>query len=115
MPRCARPRARRGAARPTTFKEFPMHTNPPIVLIHGLWLTSRSWEGWKARFEERGHEVLTPAWPRMAGGGEERARRKERRARPPPPPPPPRGGGGFEEIRRDPSVMNGLGVTEVVD
>ena len=26
---------------------------PPIVLIHGLWLTPRSWEGWKARFEER--------------------------------------------------------------
>ena len=23
----------------------------PIVLIHGLWLTARSWEGWKARFE----------------------------------------------------------------
>ena len=40
---------------------------PTIVLIHGLWLTPRSWEGWKARFEERGHEVLTPAWPRMEG------------------------------------------------
>ena len=35
----------------------------PIVLIHGLWLTPRSWEGWKARFEQRGHEVLAPAWP----------------------------------------------------
>ena len=30
---------------------------PPIVLIHGLWLTPRSWEGWKERFEQRGHEV----------------------------------------------------------
>ena len=39
--------------------------NSPIVLIHGLWLTPRSWEGWKARFEQRGHEVLAPAWPRM--------------------------------------------------
>ena len=37
--------------------------NTPIVLIHGLWLTPRSWEGWKARFEQRGHEVLAPAWP----------------------------------------------------
>src|SRR5258708_5745217 len=37
--------------------------NSPIVLIHGLWLTPRSWEGWKARFEQRGHEVLAPAWP----------------------------------------------------
>ena len=26
----------------------------PIVLIHGLWLTPRGWEGWKARFEQRG-------------------------------------------------------------
>ncbi len=60
-----------------------------IVLIHGLWLTPRSWEGWKARFEERGHTVLAPAWPRMAGE--------------------------VEDIRRDPSVLNGLGVTEIVD
>ena len=37
----------------------------PIVLIHGLWLTPRSWEGWMERFEQRGHEVLAPAWPRM--------------------------------------------------
>ena len=62
---------------------------PPIVLIHGLWLTPRSWEHWKARFEERGHEVLAPAWPRMDGE--------------------------VDAIRRDPSVLNGLGVTEIVD
>ena len=31
-------------------------STPPIVLVHGLWLTPRSWEGWKARFERRsGH------------------------------------------------------------
>jgi pimeloyl-ACP methyl ester carboxylesterase len=62
---------------------------PTIVLIHGLWLTTRSWECWKARFEQRGHEVLVPAWPRMEGE--------------------------VEALRRDPSVMNGLGVDEVVD
>jgi pimeloyl-ACP methyl ester carboxylesterase len=61
----------------------------PIVLIHGLWLTSRSWEGWKARFEQRGHEVIAPAWPRMEGD--------------------------VEALRRDPSVMNGLGLAEVVE
>ena len=59
-----------------------------IVLVHGLWLTARSWEGWKARFEERGHEVLAPPWPRMEGE--------------------------VENLRRDPSVMNGLGIAEVV-
>jgi pimeloyl-ACP methyl ester carboxylesterase len=62
---------------------------PPIVLIHGLWLTPRSWEGWKERFEAKGHEVLAPAWPRMEGE--------------------------VEDIRRDPSPQNGLGLTEIVD
>ena len=62
---------------------------PSIVLIHGLWLTPRSWEYWKARFEERGHDVLAPAWPRMEGE--------------------------VEAIRRNPSVLNGLGVAEIVD
>src|SRR3954465_5214376 len=69
------------------YKEPIMTT--PIVLIHGLWLTPRSWEGWKARVEERGHEVLVPAWPRMESE--------------------------VEALRRDPSVMNGLGLAEVVD
>jgi pimeloyl-ACP methyl ester carboxylesterase len=38
-------------------------TKPPIVLIHGLWMTSRSWEHWKERYERRGHHVVTPAYP----------------------------------------------------
>ena len=38
-------------------------TNPPIVLIHGLWLTPRSWEHWKERYERDGYEVITPAYP----------------------------------------------------
>jgi len=61
----------------------------PIVLIHGLWLTPRSWEGWKARFEQRGHDVLAPAWPRMEGE--------------------------VEALRRDPSVLDDLGLAEVLD
>ena len=40
---------------------------PPIVLVHGLWRTPRSWEGWKGRFEARGHQVVAPAWPRDTG------------------------------------------------
>ena len=67
----------------------PQAQAPPIVLVHGLWLTPRSWEGWKERFESRGHEVLAPAWPRMLGD--------------------------VEQIRRDPSPLNGLGVAEIVD
>src|SRR5215510_8912725 len=41
----------------------PLATNPTIVLIHGLWMTPRSWEHWKKRFERRGYDVLTPAYP----------------------------------------------------
>jgi pimeloyl-ACP methyl ester carboxylesterase len=41
----------------------PLATKPPIVLIHGLWMTPRSWEHWKERYERHGHQVLTPAYP----------------------------------------------------
>jgi pimeloyl-ACP methyl ester carboxylesterase len=32
-----------------------------IVLIHGLWMTPLSWEGWNTRFTDAGHTVLAPA------------------------------------------------------
>jgi pimeloyl-ACP methyl ester carboxylesterase len=38
-----------------------------IVLIHGLWMTPRSWEHWKERYETQGHTVLAPSWPGMEG------------------------------------------------
>lgn len=34
-----------------------------IVLVHGLWVTPRSWEGWKQRYEDKGFTVITPAYP----------------------------------------------------
>jgi len=34
-----------------------------IVLVHGLWMTPRSWEGWVAHFEAKGYRVLTPGYP----------------------------------------------------
>jgi pimeloyl-ACP methyl ester carboxylesterase len=34
-----------------------------IVLIHGFWVTPRSWEEWKAHYEAKGFTVLTPAYP----------------------------------------------------
>ncbi|MBN1092403.1 alpha/beta fold hydrolase [Blastococcus sp. TML/M2B] len=34
-----------------------------IVLVHGFWVTPRSWEHWKARYEAAGYRVLTPAYP----------------------------------------------------
>src|SRR4051794_22275737 len=41
-------------------------TNDPsatIVLVHGFWVTPRSWENWIRHYEGRGHRVLAPAYP----------------------------------------------------
>jgi pimeloyl-ACP methyl ester carboxylesterase len=60
-----------------------------IVLIHGLWMTPRSWEHWIDRYSSRGHHVLAPAWPGMEGE--------------------------VEDLRRDSSPIAHLGVPEIVD
>jgi pimeloyl-ACP methyl ester carboxylesterase len=62
---------------------------PVVVLVHGLWLTPRSWEHWIDRYTAAGHRVLAPAWPGMEVE--------------------------VDALRRDPSPMNGLGVVEVAD
>jgi hypothetical protein len=47
-----------------TAENAPNETFPDtIVLIHGLWMTPRSWEKWVERYEGRGYRVLTPAYP----------------------------------------------------
>lgn len=38
-----------------------------IVLIHGLWMTPRSWEHWVRFYEAKGFQVLTPTYPGMEG------------------------------------------------
>jgi pimeloyl-ACP methyl ester carboxylesterase len=60
-----------------------------IVLIHGLWMTPLSWEHWIDRYEARGLRVLAPAWPGMDGD--------------------------IDELRRDPSGIEHLGIREIVD
>jgi pimeloyl-ACP methyl ester carboxylesterase len=34
-----------------------------IVLVHGLWMTPRSWEHWIERYTARGYRVIAPAYP----------------------------------------------------
>src|SRR5215212_2439748 len=34
-----------------------------IVLVHGLWVTPRSWEHWIEHYEGKGYRVLAPAYP----------------------------------------------------
>ena len=45
-------------------REHPTPAAPDtIVLIHGLWVTPRSWEKWVGRYEGKGYRVLAPAYP----------------------------------------------------
>jgi pimeloyl-ACP methyl ester carboxylesterase len=34
-----------------------------VMLIHGAWLNSASWTGFKARYEAKGFTVVAPDWP----------------------------------------------------
>jgi pimeloyl-ACP methyl ester carboxylesterase len=52
------------------FKEDSMTADAPdsavpdtIVLIHGFWMTPRSWEKWVERYEDKGYRVHAPAYP----------------------------------------------------
>src|SRR5688500_20391864 len=41
----------------------PTTSAPPIVLIHGLWMTARSWDRWVEYYRAKGHEVVVPSYP----------------------------------------------------
>ena len=60
-----------------------------IVLIHGLFMTALSWERWVERYTARGYNVIARSWPRMEGD--------------------------IAELRRNPSVLAGLGAAEIID
>jgi pimeloyl-ACP methyl ester carboxylesterase len=62
---------------------------PTIVLVHGLWLTPRSWERWIDRYQKAGYNVIAPAWPGLEGE--------------------------VEAVRKDPSPLKGLKLKTVVD
>jgi len=64
-------------------------TADTIVLIHGLWMTSLSWENWVKRYSDKGYRVIARSWPGMDGD--------------------------IEALRRDPSAIATLGITEIVD
>lgn len=67
-----------------------MSTQPKtIVLIHGLWMTALSWENWVAYYTGKGFNVIARSWPGMEGD--------------------------IDELRRDPSAVATLGVTEIVN
>ena len=67
-----------------------MHSDRiPLMLIHGAWLSARSWDDFARYFEERGFDVTVPEWPRKQGD--------------------------VEALRADGEELAGLGLTEIVD
>src|SRR5579871_4584849 len=60
-----------------------------IVLINGLWMTSLCWENWVERYSEKGFRVIAKSWPGMDVN--------------------------IDDLRRDPTPIATLGVTEIVD
>ena len=36
-----------------------------ILLVHGAWMNSACWDGFRARYESAGHTVLAPSWPHV--------------------------------------------------
>jgi pimeloyl-ACP methyl ester carboxylesterase len=64
-------------------------SKPPIVLIHGLWMTPLSWEHWIERYTQKGYQVLAPAWPGLEGD--------------------------IEAIRANPDALAGLDIDQIVD
>ncbi|OZM82523.1 carboxylesterase [Pseudonocardia sp. MH-G8] len=38
-------------------------TPDTIVLVHGFWVTPRSWENWTSYYEAKGYRVLAPGYP----------------------------------------------------
>jgi len=61
----------------------------PLLLIHGAWLSARSWENYADYFDKRGFAIAAPEWPRKEGD--------------------------VEELRESAEQSAGLGVNEIVD
>jgi pimeloyl-ACP methyl ester carboxylesterase len=61
----------------------------PLMLIHGAWLSSNSWENFTEYFGSRGFAVSAPEWPRKQGD--------------------------VQELREASEDIKGLGLTEIVD
>jgi pimeloyl-ACP methyl ester carboxylesterase len=59
-----------------------------IVLIHGMWMTPRSWDNWVDHYADRGYRAIAPGWPGVKDP---------------------------EETRGDPSALKGLGIKTMVD
>jgi pimeloyl-ACP methyl ester carboxylesterase len=48
---------------PVTAEEPIMAAPDTIVLVHGFWVTPRSWENWVTHYEQKGYRVIAPGYP----------------------------------------------------
>jgi alpha-beta hydrolase superfamily lysophospholipase len=64
-------------------------TPDTVVLIHGLYLDARSFEGWAERYTGKGFRVVAEPWPGLEGG--------------------------VEALRADPTPLTKLDLTAIVD
>ena len=48
-----------------------MSDRPPILFVHGMFMTSASWAGWEEYFSARGHATHAPDWPHREGSPSE--------------------------------------------
>jgi len=48
---------------PTATPRASERSPDTIVLVHGFWVTPRSWEHWVTHYEQKGYRVLAPAYP----------------------------------------------------
>jgi len=62
----------------------------PIVLVHGLWMTPKSWDTWAERFRAAGHQVIVPGWPGIDARD-------------------------VIDIRRNPESLKGIGLARIAD
>ena len=63
----------------------PSHDDrPPIVLIHGMWMTPHSWEPWIDRYAARGYRAIAPGWPGIDSPEQIRSDPSPLHRRPPP-------------------------------
>ena len=67
-----------------------MTDKPPIVLVHGLWMTPSSWDTWANRYRERGARGHRAGWP---GIGDRTP----------------------ADVRRNPRALEGAESSEIVD
>ena len=63
-------------------------SRPPLMLVHGAWLSSASWHNFIDYFTGRGFIVSAPEWPRKHGD--------------------------VEELRESADEIKGLGISEIV-